>query len=643
MSTTIPFGEWASPITTRLLVADSVRLGGIALDGDCAYWLEGRPSEGGRNALVCRDGEGLTRDVLPAPFNVRTRAHEYGGGAFLVSDGCIWFSNYEDQRLYQCRDATPPRPLTGIGPWRYADMILDAHRARLICVREDHGGNGSEAINTLVAVGLHDGAVQVLAEGHDFYASPCLSGDGRRLAWITWDHPDMPWDSACLWLAEVSDDGTLAGPERIAGGNGESVFQPAFREDGVLFFVSDPDGWWNLHCRDDDVRCVLPMQAEFGRPQWQFGMSTYGFDSGRGIVCCYSLDGFWHLARLSVDDGKLEPIDTEFTDIQAIAVAGNRALVIGGGATRTAVVAMVDTANGATSVLRESAPRAFHEDFVSLPEAIDFATGDGEHAHAFYYPPCNPDYRGPEDERPPLIVIGHGGPTGATSATLNLSLQYWTSRGFAVLDVNYRGSTGFGRGYRELLAGRWGIADVEDCIKGARHLADTGRVDGARLVIRGSSAGGYTTLAALTFHDDFAAGASYYGISDLETLAQDTHKFESRYLDRLIGAYPAQRDRYVARSPIHAVDRLSCPVIFFQGLDDAVVPPSQAERMVEALRSKGLPVAYLAFEGEQHGFRKAETIERTLQAELLFYARVFDFTPAGELPEIPMDVTRNER
>jgi dipeptidyl aminopeptidase/acylaminoacyl peptidase len=519
-------------------------------------------------------------------------------------------------------------------------MILDAQRERLICVREEHLQDGREPTNSLVGVDLRDGAVTILAEGHDFYASPCMSPDAKRLAWMSWDHPDMPWDSSALWLARLAADGTPAPAERLAGGNGASVFQPAFRDDGELFFVADPDGWWNLHHWDDGaIRCLLPMRAEFARPQWQFAMSTYGFDADGRIICCYSQGGFWHLARLNTDDGALEAIHTGFTDIQAIAVAGDRTLLIGGGGTRTAVVATLDAANGASTVLRESAPRTFAEDYVSVPEAITFATGDGEQAHAFYYPPRNPEYRARDDERPPLIVIGHGGPTGACSATLNLALQFWTSRGFAVLDVNYRGSTGYGRTYRELLAGRWGIADVEDCINGARHLVSTGRADAARLAIRGSSAGGYTTLAALTFHDVFAAGASYYGVSDLETLARDTHKFESRYLDRLIGAYPQERDRYVARSPIHAVERLSCPVIFFQGLEDKVVPPSQAERMVEALRAKGLPVAYLAFEGEQqqHGFRKADTIERTLQAELGFYARVFGFAPADALPALAID------
>jgi dipeptidyl aminopeptidase/acylaminoacyl peptidase len=638
MVSTAPYGEWVSPISTKLLVADSVRLGGIALDGARAYWLEGRPSEGGRNVLVCRGDDGVNRDVVPAPFNVRTRAHEYGGGAFHVEGGRIWFVNFDDQRIYCCDATTPPRPLTAAGPWRYADMVLDQRRGRLVCVREEHGEDGREPVNALVSVDIASGAVHVIAEGHDFYASPCMSADATRLAWITWDHPDMPWDASTLWLAELADDGTPESPRRIAGGDGQSVFQPRFRDDGALFFVCDPQGWWNLHrWQDGDIRCVLAMQSEFGRPQWQFGMTTYGFDAAGCIVCCYSRDGFWHLARLRAEGGGLEAIDTAFTDIQAIAVENDKALVVAGSTTRAAAVAVVQPASGTVSVLRESAQREFDEDFVSVPEAIEFRTGDGEHAHAFYYPPCNPRYRAPDGERPPLIVIGHGGPTAATSATLSLPIQYWTSRGFAVLDVNYRGSTGFGRAYRERLAGNWGIVDVEDCINGARYLASTGRADAARLVIRGGSAGGYTTLAALAFHDVFAAGASYYGVSDLETLARDTHKFESRYLDRLIGPYPKERDRYVARSPIHAVDRLSCPVIFFQGLEDEVVPPSQAEQMVEALRAKGLAVAYLAFEGEQHGFRRAETIERTLQAELCFYARVFGFAPADDLPELAID------
>ena len=638
MTSIAAYGTWTSPITTASLVADSVRLGGIALDGGRAWWLEGRPSEGGRNVLVCRDANGNVRDAVPPPFNVRTRVHEYGGGAFAVDGARIWFVNFDDQRIYQCESGGSPRPLTADGPWRYADLKLDAVRGRIVCVRETHGDDLDEPVNALVAVDLADGNVEVLEQKHDFYASPCMRADGGALAWIVWDHPDMPWDASELWLSELDGDGALVAPRRLAGGDGTSVFQPAFRDDGALFFVSDPHGWWNLQRWDgESTLAVHSMQAEFARPQWQFGMSTYGFDASGRIVACYAQDGFWHLVRLDDDGVSLEAIDAGFTDVQAISVAGAKVLVVAGSATRAAAVAMLEPDSGAVEVLRASAARDFSEDYVSPPEAVEFPTGDGARAHAFYYAPRNPGYRAPDGERPPLIVISHGGPTGATSATLSLPIQFWTSRGFAVLDVNYRGSTGYGRAYRELLDGNWGIADVEDCINGARHMARNGRADAERLVIRGGSAGGYTTLAALAFHDVFAAGACYYGVSDLETLATDTHKFESRYLDRLIGPYPQARDVYVARSPIHAAQRLSCPVIFFQGLEDRVVPPSQAERMVQALRDKGLPVAYLAFEGEQHGFRKSETIERTLQAELRFYARVFGFQQADDIPEVEID------
>lgn len=636
MASITSYGTWPSPVTTALMVADSVRLSGIALDAGYAYWLEGRPGEGGRNVLVRADASGARMDVTPAPFNVRTRAHEYGGGAYLVSGNWLWFVNYEDQRIYAARGATPPSALTDAGPYRYADFILDGARQRLICVREDHSRDGEEPVNSLVAVAIGDGTVTSLAEGHDFYASPCLSPDGGWLAWITWDHPDMPWDASELWLAQLDGNGRPGTPQRLAGGRDRSVFQPAWRSDGTLFFVTDPRGWWNLHCwASGEPRPVLSMEAEFGRPQWQFAMSTYGFAAGGEIVCCYTRDGSWYLAHLARDAERLEPIASGLSDIESIAVSESRALLLGGSSTHTSAVVSLDLNSGERTMLRESAPRQFHEAYVSTPEAIDYETSDGQRTYAFFYPPCNPDFQAPADERPPLMVISHGGPTGATSGTLSLAVQYWTTRGFAVLDVNYRGSTGYGRAYRELLNGRWGVADVDDCVNGARYLVDSGVVDGERLIIRGSSAGGYTTLAALAFHDVFRAGASYYGISDLEALAEDTHKFESRYLDRLIGPYPETRQRYVERSPIHALERFSCPVIFFQGLEDKVVPPAQAERMVEALRHKGIVVEYLCFEGEQHGFRKAETIERTLRAELDFYGRVFGFMPCHEPPGPP--------
>ena len=603
---------------------------------------EGRPSEGGRNVLVRGGAPGESaRDMLPATFDVRTRAHEYGGGAFVVDAGELWFTNFADQRIHYCKTGCAPEPLTREASVRYADLILDRARRRLVCVREDHRKSG-EPQNALVAVAIDDGAVSVLASGHDFYSSPALDPDGRRLAWITWDHPDMPWDANTLWVADLDAGGRLGTPRRVAGGGACSTFQPSWSQDGRLWYVADHEGWWNLHCMDGErSRCVLPMQAEFGRPQWQFAMSTYGFDGDGSVICCYTRDGFWHLARLvdSARSGELAsmPVDCELTDLQAIRVRGGQALLLGGSPSQSTCVASVDLATGVMRVLREAQREHVDPGYLSAPEAVTFPSGGGEPAHGFFYAPRNADFRAPREEKPPLIVVLHGGPTSATSSALKLALQYWTSRGFAVLDVNYRGSTGYGRAYRELLHGRWGVADVEDCVHGARWLAERGRVDPGRLLIRGGSAGGYTTLAALTYHDVFAAGASYYGISDLEALAEDTHKFESRYLDRLVGPYPQARELYRKRSPIHAVDRLACPVIFFQGLEDKVVPPSQAEIIVEALRRKGIPVAYLAFEGEQHGFRKADTIKRTLEAELCFYARVLGFTPAGDLPEVPIE------
>lgn len=629
MVTVASYGEWSSPITAWMLARGGVRIGGVALDRGHPYWLEGRPSEGGRNVLVCSDGKGRTSDVLPAPFDVRTRVNGYGGGAFAVADGHVWFVNGADQIIYEAFGGEHPRPITVPGPWRYADLVLDAGRSRLLCVREHHAEDERKTVNTLVAVDLFDGSVRLLAEGHDFYSSPCLNRDGTRIAWLTWDHPDMPWDASTLWVAEINASGGLASTRRVAGGGQESVFQPLFRDDGTLFFVSDPDGWWNLHCWEGaEVRCLAPMHAEFGRPQWQFGMSTYGFDTMGRVVCCFCREGQWRLARLDVDSGRFEEIKTAFIDIEAISVEGNHALIVGGAATRAESVALLDLRSGAVNVLCESTPKTFSDAYISMARSVHFTTGDGQHAHAFYYAPCSPDHRAPGGELPPLLVFSHDGPTSATSAALRLGIQFWTSRGFAVLDVNYRGSTGYGRAYRKALEGRWGDVDVTDCIEAARFIVRAGLADGGRLAIRGSSAGGYTTLAALTFHDLFAAGASYYGVGDLESLTLETHNFESHYLDRLIGPYPEARALYVERSPLHSAHRLSCPVIFFQGTEDVIVPPSQAQRMVDALKANGVSVAYLAFEGEQHGFRRSETIESALEAELQFYAGVFGFDAA---------------
>ncbi len=642
MSKIAPYGSWKSPITLDLIVAGTVHLGQIELSTGSkdpyTYWTERRPMEGGRSVVVRRAPDGRSADLTPplpddpsdksAVFNVRTRVHEYGGGAFFVSEGTLYFSNFMDQRLYRQDPGQPPRPITPEAALRYADGLMDQQRGRIICVREDHTASDREAVNALVALDP-DGAApaQVLAKGHDFYASPCLSPDGKYLAWLTWDHPNMPWDGSELWVAEIKGaDGTLGEAQRVAGGAEASIFQPQWSPDGVLYFVSDRTGWWNLYrWRGGQVEPLYEMEAEFGLPQWVFGMSTYAFESARRLVCTYTQAGTWHLATWDTVTQALKTIDVPYTSIRDLRAAPGRVVFIGGAPTAVSALVQLNLETGQTEVLRRSSELDVEAGYLSTPRPIAFPTGQDMSAYALYYPPQNKDFDAPADERAPLLVISHGGPTAATSSTLNLGIQYWTSRGIAVLDVNYRGSTGYGRAYREQLNAQWGIADVEDCINGARYLAQKGEVDASRLMIRGGSAGGYTTLCALTFHDTFQAGASHFGVSDLAALAQETHKFESRYLDRLVGPYPEARELYEARSPLHHAAQLACPAIFLQGLEDKVVPPNQAERMVEALRAKGVPVAYLAFEGEGHGFRRAENIKRALEAELYFYARVFGF------------------
>ena len=628
-----PYGEWTSPITADLIVSQSIGLGAVTLDGDDVYWSEGRPAEGGRVVVVRRTPDGTVADLNPPPFNARSRVHEYGGGAFTVDRGTLYFSNFDDGRLYRQAPGGTPAAITPEGPWRYADMIVDAGRDRLVCVREDHAAAGEPA-NSIVAVDIGGGGPgRVLVQGNDFYAAPRLSPDGTRLAWQSWDHPNLPWDGSALYAAGVLADGGLAEPRRLAGGGREAIFQPSWSPDGTLCFVSDRSGWWNLY-RDGTPRALCPMPAEFGLPQWVFGRATYGFDGPGRIVAAYCVEGVWRLARLDLESGALSDYETPYTAFESVQVAAGRAVFIGAGPTRAPEVVAMDTAGGGCTVLRRSTAAAPDRGFLSMPEPVTFPTETEQTAHGFYYPPANRDFTGPADAKPPLLVCSHGGPTGASTSELNLGTQYWTSRGFALLDVNYRGSTGYGTAYRRLINGQWGVVDVDDCCNGARWLVREGRVDGDRLAIRGRSAGGYTTLAALTFRDTFHAGASHFGIGDLSALMADTHKFESHYDHSLIGPPATAQALFHARSPIHHTDRLNCPVIFFQGLDDKVVPPNQAEAMVAALEAKGLPVAYVPFAGEGHGFRKAANIKRALEAELYFYARIFGFHPADDIEPV---------
>ena len=633
-----PYGSWKSPITSDLIVSATIGFGQIALDGGDIYWTEMRPTEGGRNVIVRRKPDGQITEVTPFPFSARTRVHEYGGSSFVVRQGTVYFTNFADQRIYYQAPDSAPKPLTPATDLRYADGVIDRRRDRLICVREDHTSAGREAVNTLVSLDLKSGDAQVLVSGNDFYSSPRLSPDSSCLAWLTWNHPNMPWDGTELWIGELTTDGSLSRTERVAGGVDESIFQPEWSPDGVLYFVSDRTGWWNLYrWRDRHTEPLCEMEAEFGRPQWVFGLSTYAFESAKRIICTYGKQGTRHLASLDITARKLETIATPYTEIWDLQTAPGRVVLGVGSPTEPASIVQLDLATRQLEVLRRSSNIAIDSGYLSTPQAVEFPTEQGLTAHAFFYAPQNRDYIAPSDERSPLVVKSHGGPTAATSTTFNLGIQYWTSRGIAVLDVNYGGSTGYGRAYRQRLNGQWGVVDIDDCVNAVRYLIERGEVDNNRLTITGGSAGGYTTLCALTFRNIFKAGASYYGISDLEALARDTHKFESRYLDRLIGPYPQLRDLYQQRSPIHFSDRLSCPLILFQGLEDKIVPPNQAELMVEVLRAKGLPVAYVPFEGEQHGFRRAENIKRALDGELYFYSRIFGFELADLVEPVPIE------
>ncbi|MEA3375113.1 MAG: S9 family peptidase [Chloroflexota bacterium] len=634
----LPYGSWKSPITADLIASKTLGVLEPALVGDHTYWVETRPAEEGRYVLVHRSPDGTTVDAIPEAFSARTRVHEYGGGAYAIDGETIIFSNWDDQRVYRQDPGEHPRPITPELDVRYADGVVDPYRNRLICVREDHRADG-EALNSLVSIDLEGQEdVRVLVSGDDFYAAPRLSPDGSRLAWLSWNHPNMPWNDTQLWVGELAPDGSIGSQTLVAGSEDESIFQPQWSPNGVLTFISDRTNWWNLYrLQEGTVEPLTQLEAEFGRPQWVFRAATYDFVSPDRIICSYTKDGDWHLAILEMRSRDLTPLDVPYTDIGYVRAAAGRVAFCGGSPTEPRSVVQLDLDTGDTEVLRRSSEVPVGEEYLSRPRTIDFPTEGGWEAHAFFYPPKNPSCTGPAGAGPPLLVISHGGPTSATTSTFNLAIQYWTSRGIAVLDVNYRGSTGYGRDYRQALEGEWGIADVEDCVNGALYLVDEGQVNGERLIIRGGSAGGYTTLCVLCFRDEFQAGASYYGVSDLEALTTDTHKFESRYLDRLVGPYPEREDLYRERSPIHHADQLSCPVIFFQGLDDRVVPPNQSETMAEALRQNGVPVAYVPFEGEQHGFRRASSITRALEAELYFYSRVFGFELAEPVEPVQIE------
>lgn len=633
----VPYGAWPSPITTELLIAGTVGLDDVRCDGADLYWLERRPSEQGRVVLVRRSADGTVRDLTPPPFNVRTRVHEYGGGAYTVAQGRVWFCNFQDSRVYAIEPGAPIRPLTAADGRRYADFTVDPLHNRLVAVCEDHRQGDGEPVNSIVAIALDTGDVTTLAQGDDFYAAPRVSPEGGRLAWVSWNHPDMPWDQSTLRVADLAGDGSLAEPVAVAGGTGRAAGFPRWLADGSLVFVDDPDGWWNLFRRADvEITPLAPIAAEFGRPMWTLGREEVEPLADGRLLVQFVEQGTTRFGTVSAGGGDLRRLDLPYTDIVAAAAAPDGGVyVVAETVDRLAVLAHVDLETRAETILRRSTGNDLDPAVISTAEAIRFPTGDGGEAHAFYYPPRNPAVGAPSGEKPPLLVRCHGGPTSATKSGLNLTHQYYTSRGIAVVDVNYRGSTGFGRAYREALHGRWGEVDIIDCCAAVDWLVAQGRVDGDRVAISGGSAGGYTVLAALAFRNTFRVGASHFGISDLSLLAAETHKFESRYLDRLV-APPDRQDVYRARSPIHHLEGFSCPVIFFQGGEDHVVPPNQAERMVDALEKRGIPVAYVLFPEEGHGFRDGANIKRALEGQLWFFGEVLGFDPAD--PIDPLEI-----
>ncbi len=659
---TAPYGSWSSPIDPKLLTSSSPSYAYPYRDGENLYWLESRPWENGRSVVVQRNIKGETADVLPAPLSARSKVHEYGGTPYIVIYDVLYFCLYDDQRIYSLNlkdKKAVPEPITAENKYRYADFCFDKHRNQLICVAENHDNNlENNPQNSIIAIPL-DGSMSLttLCSGDDFYAYPRLDNTGTQLCWISWNHPNMPWDNTTLWLTELDTNGIPMQPIVITGDSqasniNEAIFQPQWSPDNQLYFVSDRDNWWNIYRWQPDVGIenILPLDAEFATPLWVLGMSSYGFCENGTLACCYSQNGTWKLG-LKAHNFPMTTIESSYTQFSDIYCGSNKVWLVGAAAKISAKLIELDINNGQLISVAQGSPLPFDQQYLSTPTPVSFesiplkaitltdnrASDVPPIAHGFYYQPCNPDYQGIENTQPPLIVICHGGPTGSTSTALNLKIQYWTSRGFAVVDINYRGSTGYGRDYRQQLHSQWGIADVADVVAGALYLIDQQLVDPNKIAIRGSSAGGYTVLAALCFYDVFKAGACLYGIGDLETLAQDTHKFESRYLDKLIGPYPEKYELYQQRSPINHVNKFDCPVIFFQGLDDKVVPPEQAIMMAQALRDKNLPVAYLPFQGEGHGFRKAGTIKQSLEAELYFYSKIFGFTPEEVLPEIHID------
>ena len=634
-----PYGSWRSPISAEMVAASSQHwINQLYVDGEDLYMLLRRPEEGGRSVVARLLGDGRSKALTPAPFDARTRVYEYGGSCFAVHGGEIYFSNYPDDRLYRQRLGEPPRPITAKGDVRYADLVIDHMRNRLICIREDHRSTGEPA-HSIAAVDLDGNEFgAVLFDNTDFVAFPVLSRDGRKLAWVGWNHPNMPFFSSGLWAADVDEEGGLTNVLQVVPEQEESITDPRWSPSGELYFCSDRTNWWNLYrWRDGEIEPLCPMTAELGNPYWNIGKTMYRFVTPARVLAAYNESGTWKLGLIDTKAGAREEFPTEFTFIVLVEVIGEQAFAVAASPSTPRSLFELNLSTGEYECLASSVEHSVPQNYFSPGSHISFPTENGLQAHGFYHAPHNPDFEAHASELPPLMVIAHGGPTGSVKQALDLDVQYFTSRGIAVLELNYGGSVGYGRAYRNRLRRQWGVVDVDDAINGARHLVEQGLVDGNRTIVRGGSAGGFTTFAALAFRDYFKAGSSHYGISDLEYWDRETHKFEAHYCQSLIGPYPEERARYRARSPIHRANEISVPLLIFQGLDDKVVPPNQSKFVADALRARNVPVSHIEFEGEAHGFRRSETNVRTHETELAFFGQVFGFEPADDLPPLHID------
>ncbi len=653
--TIAPYGSWLSPFSSTQITQKSVRLSEPQLDQEYCYWLEQRPQEKGRSVIIRQklsNSDNSPEEVTPKAFNVHSRIHEYGGGNYLAHKGIIYFVNAQDQRVYQLdsNKKKSPQALSPEGNYRYADFCIDEKRQQLICACEIYQDD-KEPQSNIISLKLDGSSTvgfNILAFGNDFYSHPRLSPEHDKLSWLSWDHPNMPWDSSECWIADFNSFGMLHKHRKVAGGThidtdtrqetGESIFQPQWSPTGELLFVSDRTNWWNLYSYNTynkHIEALTNMEAEFATPQWVFGMSTYGFINSYTLLCTYTQQGTWFLATIDLMSHTLKTLPLPFTHIEAMYCQDDSDSAVFIGSHATAGSAIIHWTQDEWKILARSSTEQHSSEDIAVADNITFNNSANEVSHGFFYAPANSQFQDEEHAKPPLIVMCHGGPTGSTSPSLNSKVQYWTSRGFAVFDINYSGSTGYGREYRRRLYGQWGLKDVDDIVCGVKHLITQGRVHPEQVAIRGSSAGGYSVLAALCFSDIFKAGTSLYGIGDLSALAEDTHKFESRYCDQLVGKYPEERRIYEQRSPINHIEKLNCPVLFLQGLEDKVVPPMQAEKMVNALHNKAIPVAYITFPEEGHGFRQADNIRYSIEAEYAFYSHIFALQPQETLPTIP--------